>query len=169
MTKLFDVKIPYMTKKIEKNVLRQIIFFCKLFYKKKQSFCVSYSLQPSIRDKYLPNSHAVLKIKLKLVPPFLAPPLSMVLTTLCFQLMEPFDMQFDIHLFLQTVTVIGRNKSRDSFYPISVAACKNKWISNYKSKGSIWSQARQHHMPQSSLGNRLAHCIYIIFLKYSLD
>ena len=38
---------------------------------------------------------------------------------------------------LQVATVIGWNKSRDLFQPISVAACKNKWRSNYKSKGSI--------------------------------
>ena len=28
---------------------------------------------------------------------------------------EPFDMQFEHHLFLQTSTVIHRNKSRDLF------------------------------------------------------
>ena len=26
--------------------------------------------------------------------------------------MNPFDMQFDLHLFLSTATVIGKNKSR---------------------------------------------------------
>ena len=28
---------------------------------------------------------------------------------------EPFDFQFDFHLFLQTSTIIGLNKSRDLF------------------------------------------------------
>ena len=38
--------------------------------------------------------------------------------TLCdknFQSIEHFDMQFDIHLLLQTATAIGRNKARDLF------------------------------------------------------
>ena len=39
---------------------------------------------------------------------------------------DAFGIQFDLHLFLQTATVIDQNKSRDSFYPIAVAACKNK-------------------------------------------
>ena len=28
---------------------------------------------------------------------------------------EPFDLQFGLHLFLQAATVIGRNKPRDLF------------------------------------------------------
>ena len=44
---------------------------------------------------------------------------------------------FDVHLFLQITTLIGWNISRDLFQLITVAACKNKWTSNYKSKGSI--------------------------------
>ena len=37
---------------------------------------------------------------------------------------EPFDLYFDLHLFLQKATVIGYNKSRDLIYLIAVAACK---------------------------------------------
>ena len=48
---------------------------------------------------------------------------------------EPFYLEFDVNLFLQEITGIGQNKTRDLFYPIIVAACKNKWKSNYKSKG----------------------------------
>ena len=39
---------------------------------------------------------------------------------------EPFDLQTDRHLFLQTATVIEKNKSRDSFWPIKVAAFKKQ-------------------------------------------
>ena len=39
---------------------------------------------------------------------------------------EAFDLQFDLHLFLQAATVIGQNETRDLFQPITVAACKNK-------------------------------------------
>jgi len=50
---------------------------------------------------------------------------------------EPCDLQFDLHLFLQTATAIGKTKSRDLFRPIAVAACKKKWRSNCMSKSSI--------------------------------
>ena len=50
---------------------------------------------------------------------------------------ELFNLYFDVHLFMQAATVIGWNKSCDLFLRITVAACKNKWRSNYKSKGSI--------------------------------
>ena len=40
--------------------------------------------------------------------------------------MEPLDLYFDLHLLLQTTFIIGLNESRDSFDPITVAACKNK-------------------------------------------
>ena len=33
--------------------------------------------------------------------------------------------KLNVHLFLQTATVIGLNKSRDLFQPITVAACQN--------------------------------------------
>jgi len=39
---------------------------------------------------------------------------------------EPFDMKFDVHLFLETIIVIGEKKSRDLFQPLAVAVCKNK-------------------------------------------
>ena len=35
---------------------------------------------------------------------------------------DPFDTKFDLHLFLQATTVIGRNKSRDLISSITVAA-----------------------------------------------
>ena len=50
---------------------------------------------------------------------------------------EALDLHFDVHLFWQAATVIGSTESRDLFRPITVVACKNKWRSNYKSKGSI--------------------------------
>ena len=53
------------------------------------------------------------------------------------QLIDPFDLQFDLHLFSLTVSTIGRNKSRDLLHPISVYVSENKWRSNCKSKGSI--------------------------------
>ena len=40
--------------------------------------------------------------------------------------MKSFDLQFDLHLFLQAPTVIVQNKSRNLFQPIKVAACENK-------------------------------------------
>ena len=43
----------------------------------------------------------------------------------------------DLQLFLQAATVIDQSKSRDLFYPITVAACKSKWRSNNKSKACI--------------------------------
>ena len=39
---------------------------------------------------------------------------------------EPFDLQFNHHLFLQAATAIGRNKSCDLFKPITVVICTNK-------------------------------------------
>ena len=45
---------------------------------------------------------------------------------------------FDLHLFLQAATAIGKHKSRDLFELKTVAACKNKCTSNYSSKGSIF-------------------------------
>ena len=64
--------------------------------------------------------------------------------------MEPFDLYFDLHLFLEAATVFDWNKSRDLFQPITVAACKNKYRSNYKSKGSIFRvHAGKHSRLQS--------------------
>ena len=40
--------------------------------------------------------------------------------------MQPFDLLFDVDLYLPAETVIGLNKSRDLFKPITFAACKNK-------------------------------------------
>ena len=39
---------------------------------------------------------------------------------------DPFNMQFDLHLFSPTSTVIVKNKSRDSFRSITVTVCKNE-------------------------------------------
>ena len=39
---------------------------------------------------------------------------------------DPFDMLFNLHLFLHAATVIGRYKSRDFSQPIIDVVCKNK-------------------------------------------
>ena len=43
-----------------------------------------------------------------------------------FSYIDPFDTQISPHLFSETETVIGQNKSRDLFLPIAVAVCKKK-------------------------------------------
>ena len=50
---------------------------------------------------------------------------------------DPFDIQFDRHLFPLTATAIGRNKSRDLFYSTTVLVSKNKSRLNCMSKGYI--------------------------------
>ena len=39
---------------------------------------------------------------------------------------DPYDMNFDVYLFLATETAIAWNKSRDLFHPITVVITKNK-------------------------------------------
>ena len=39
---------------------------------------------------------------------------------------DPFDLQFDRHLFLPAATATGRFKSRDLFYPIIYSCCLQK-------------------------------------------
>ena len=38
-------------------------------------------------------------------------------------IIDPFDIQIDVHLFFPAETEIGSNKSRDLFRPIAIATC----------------------------------------------
>ena len=53
-------------------------------------------------------------------------------------LIDTFVTQIDLHFFLQTDTAIGRNKSRDLFWPMTVSVSENKWGLICVSKGSIY-------------------------------
>ena len=47
---------------------------------------------------------------------------------------DPFEIMFDVHLCLQTVTAVGRNKSRDIVLPITIIVLKSKRRSDFMSK-----------------------------------
>ena len=51
-------------------------------------------------------------------------------------LIETFDKHIDLYLFLQTATAIGRNISRDLFWPMAVFVYIYKWGSICVSRGS---------------------------------
>ena len=52
--------------------------------------------------------YSVSVVKVKCAPLVLRP---------SFIWVDPFDMKFDLYLFLKTITVIGEKKSRDIFQP----------------------------------------------------
>ena len=61
-----------------------------------------------------------------------------------YQKIEPFDLYFELRLFLQAATDIGRNKSPDLVYPLTVVVYKNKWRTNFNSNGSIFCSWSDH-------------------------